>query len=576
MHASTENGADPAAPPYTVGDHLVDRLAGLGVDRVFGVPGDYSLRLLDHVAAHPTVRWTGCATELGAGYAADGYGRLRGMAALFTTFGVGELSAVNAVAGSYAEHVPVVHVVGAPALARQAEHRALHHTLGDGSFEHFAAMHADITCARAVLAPGTAVAEIDRVLMEVRDRRLPGYLLVPADVAELPAERAAAPLPPRADGTDPEVLEAFATAAGRLLAAAGSTDRVTVLAGLLAHRFGAQDDLTALLAAGPLPHATTPWAKSLLDETAPGFSGTYAGAAGSTERTREVVEDASVLVLAGVQFTDLNSGLFSQVVTRARTIELNAGSAAVGAAVFTPLELPAALGALRPLVAALRPGALPAALEADDGTDDGTDDEDHAPLSQAALWRATAAALRPGDVVLADQGTSFYGMAPHRLPAGVTFIGQPLWASIGYTLPALLGAGTAAPGRRGVLLIGDGAAQMTVQELSTVLREELPALVVVVDNDGYTVERAIHGPDQPYNDVPRWDWTALPAVFCPGGRVRAVRASTVGALRRAYAEAAADPGGLTLVQAVVPRDDVPALLATLTRALGRGTAGGDR
>ena len=105
---------------YRVADHLVDRLAELGVDRMFGVPGDYSLAMLDHVTHHPTVRWTGCTNELNAGYAADGYGRLRGIAALCTTFGVGELSAINAIAGSYAEHVPVVHVVGAPALAAQA------------------------------------------------------------------------------------------------------------------------------------------------------------------------------------------------------------------------------------------------------------------------------------------------------------------------------------------------------------------------------------------------------------------------------------------------------------------------
>ena len=159
---------------YTVADHLVDRLAELGVDRIFGVPGDYSLAMLDHVTHHPTVRWTGCTNELNAGYAADGYGRLRGIAALSTTFGVGELSAINAIAGSYAEHVPVVHIVGAPALAAQALRRPVHHTLGDGVFGHFTAMHADITVARASLTQDDAVAEIDRVLREVRDRRLPG------------------------------------------------------------------------------------------------------------------------------------------------------------------------------------------------------------------------------------------------------------------------------------------------------------------------------------------------------------------------------------------------------------------
>ena len=159
---------------YTVADHLVDRLAELGVDRVFGVPGDYSLGLLDHITHHPSVTWTGTTNELNAGYAADGYARLRGIAALCTTFGVGELSAINAIAGSYAEHVPVVHIVGSPALAKQAQHRPLHHTLGDGEFGHFAGMYADITCARGALTEQNAPAEIDRVLTAVRDRRLPG------------------------------------------------------------------------------------------------------------------------------------------------------------------------------------------------------------------------------------------------------------------------------------------------------------------------------------------------------------------------------------------------------------------
>ena len=143
-------------------------------------------------------------------------------------------------------------------------------------------------------------------------------------------------------------------------------------------------------------------------------------------------------------------------------------------------------------------------------------------------------------------------MAPHRLPADVMFVGQPLWASIGYTLPALLGACTAQPGRRGVLLIGDGAAQLTVQELATVLQQRLPAVVVVVDNDGYTVERAIHGPDEPYNDITHWDWTHAPAFFGADGDGRAAaslgahRGRAAGGLRRrrrAPRAAEPDPGG---------------------------------
>ena len=558
-----------AGTGYTVGDYLADRLADAGVDRIFGVPGDYTLTLLDYLTARPGLAWTGCANELNAGYAADGYARMRGIAALCTTFGVGELSAINAVAGSFAEHVPVVHIVGSPASGTQAAHRIVHHSLGDGVFGQFAGMYQGITCAQAALTAGNAAAEIDRVLAEVKSRRLPGYLLIPADVASAPASPAAAPLPAAEEPADPDAVEGFTAAARQLLATAAGPADVAVLSGLLAHRFGAAADLAGLLAAGPLTYATTLWGKSLVDESDPYFAGVYAGSA-SAETTRAAVEDAAVLIAAGVQFTDLNSGFFTQKIDRRRTIEIGAGAASVGAALFSPVPLRVAVQALTPLVAGLaarhpRPAAGPAASDGKPASPAaGT------PLSQEILWETVARSLRPGDVVLADQGTSFYGAATHRLPRDVTFIGQPLWASIGYTLPALLGACLATPQRRGILLIGDGAAQMTVQELSTIAHSGISAVVIVVDNDGYTVERAIHGPEQPYNDIARWDWTSAPALFGAGEDCAAMRATTAGELEAALAGSAATM--LTLIQAVVPQMDVPELLEAIARAASTANA----
>ncbi len=560
-----------AATDYTIGDYLMDRLAEAGADRVFGVPGDYTLTLLDHVIAHPGLEWTGCANELNAGYAADGYARIRGIGALCTTFGVGELSAINAVAGSFAEHVPVVHVVGSPASGTQAAQRVVHHSLGDGVFTHFADMHRNITCAQAALTADGACQEIDRVLSAVRTQRLPGYILIPADVAAAPATPPAARLPPPAELADPGALEGFTAAARQLLESAADVSDVAVLCGLLAHRFGAAAELTSLLAAGPLPHATTLWAKSLADESDPCFAGVYAGAA-SADAARKTVEEAPVLILAGVEFTDLNSGFFTQQITRRRTIEVGATAASVGAALYEQVPLRIAVRVLAALVAELpsgrpRPGGRPAPASAPrEPLEPGT------PLSQQALWDLVARSLRPGDIVLADQGTPFYGAATHRLPRDVTFIGQPLWASIGYTLPALLGACLASPGRRGILLIGDGAGQLTVQELSTILRAGLSPVVVVVDNAGYTVERAIHGADQPYNDIAEWDWTAAPALFAPGRVSVARRVTTAGELDQALRAAAASPGELALIQAVVPRMDVPELLDTLARAASAANA----
>jgi TPP-dependent 2-oxoacid decarboxylase len=173
-----------------------------------------------------------------------------------------------------------------------------------------------------------------------------------------------------------------------------------------------------------------------------------------------------------------------------------------------------------------------------------------------------------GTTTVADQGTSFYGMGNQRLPPDVLFLGQPLWASIGFALPALLGACLASPGRHGVLLIGDGAAQMTVSELSTIAHQGLHATVVVVDNDGYTVERAIHGAEQVYNDIARWDWRGLVTALAPGAGVQTHRATTPAQLDAALASSRQHPG-LTLIEAVVGRLDVPPLLSQIAREASR-------
>src|SRR5487761_180984 len=240
-----------AAAPTTVAGYLLDRLSSLGVGHVFGVPGDYDLALLDVVLEHPGIEWIGTVTELGAAYAADGYARLAGFGALITTFGVGELSAIDGVAGSYAEYVPLVHVAVGPSEAMERTGAIVHHTAGDGDYGRFARAHEQVTCARAVLRAGNAVAEIDRVLSTAIRERRPVYLRVPSDVAAAPAVPPAGPLTVTGeDGVDEASLGAFLAAAGARLVAASS---VAVLAAFLVDRFGARDELAALLAAGHLP-----------------------------------------------------------------------------------------------------------------------------------------------------------------------------------------------------------------------------------------------------------------------------------------------------------------------------------
>jgi indolepyruvate decarboxylase len=550
---------------YTVADYLLDRLAELNVGHVFGVPGDFTLGFLDHVDAHPAIDWVGTASELGAGYAADGYARMRGLGVVCTTFGVGELSAINAVAGAYAEHVPLLSLVGAPATATQAAGRPTHHSLGDGDFGHTQRMAAEVTVAQAALTAENALAEIDRVLAAIVAQGQPGYLSLPIDVGEAPAPAPSAPLALEPHPSDPDAQQRFAAAARALLDGAPAP---VVLADILVQRAGAEDQLHALLTHGGLRYSSLLWGRQVIDESTVGFLGPYVGAA-SEPAVREAVEGADRLITAGVQFTDLISGFFSQHLDEARRIDLLPHRAVVAGTTFEHVELGDALAALARIVPAA-PG--PRASAAPDGravpaaVPDG-------PLTQTALWDAVGAALAPGDLVVADQGTAFYGLGPHHLPHDALFFGQPLWAAVGYTLPAILGAALAEPARRPVLLIGDGAAQLTIQELGTLLRRRVPALIVVVDNGGYTVERAIHGRDKAYNDIAPWRWTQLPAALgADEDAAVGVRAQTTGELVEALAVAREQRDRLTLIAAVTEPLDVPPLLVAVAQAAAAANA----
>jgi TPP-dependent 2-oxoacid decarboxylase len=193
----------PAPRITTVAGYLLTRLTEAGLISIFGVPGGDNLGILDAIATRPSLAWIGMATEQGAGYAADSYARQRGIGALVTTFGVGELSAANAIAGAYAESVPVVHIVGTPALAARESAATLHHNLPGRDYGHFARMAAEITAAQADLRAVTAPDEIDRVLSTALHTSRPVYLTIPADVADLPVLAPAEPLPRASQEPDP-------------------------------------------------------------------------------------------------------------------------------------------------------------------------------------------------------------------------------------------------------------------------------------------------------------------------------------------------------------------------------------
>ncbi|EGI6446933.1 alpha-keto acid decarboxylase family protein [Salmonella enterica subsp. enterica serovar Reading] len=541
--------------PYTVADYLLDRLAGCGIGHLFGVPGDYNLQFLDHVIDHPTLRWVGCANELNAAYAADGYARMSGTGALLTTFGVGELSAINGIAGSYAEYVPVLHIVGAPCSAAQQRGELMHHTLGDGDFRHFYRMSQAISVASSILDEQNACFEIDRVLGEMLAARRPGYIMLPADVAKKtaipPTEALALPVHEAQSGAE----TAFRYHARQCLM---NSRRIALLADFLAGRFGLRPLLQRWMAETPIAHATLLMGKGLFDEQHPNFVGTYSAGASSKE-VRQAIEDADRVICVGTRFVDTLTAGFTQQLPAERTLEIQPYASRIGETWFN-LPMAQAVSTLRELCleCAFAPPPTRSAgqpVRIDKGE-----------LTQESFWQTLQQYLKPGDIILVDQGTAAFGAAALSLPDGAEVVVQPLWGSIGYSLPAAFGAQTACPDRRVILVIGDGAAQLTIQEMGSMLRDGQAPVILLLNNDGYTVERAIHGAAQRYNDIASWNWTQIPPALNAAQQAECWRVTQAIQLAEVL-ERLARPQRLSFIEVMLPKADLPELLRTVTRAL---------
>ncbi|ENP3568699.1 alpha-keto acid decarboxylase family protein [Salmonella enterica] len=541
--------------PYTVADYLLDRLAGCGIGHLFGVPGDYNLQFLDHVIDHPTLRWVGCANELNAAYAADGYARMSGAGALLTTFGVGELSAINGIAGSYAEYVPVLHIVGAPCSAAQQRGELMHHTLGDGDFRHFYRMSQAISVASAILYEQNACFEIDRVLGEMLAARRPGYIMLPADVAKKtaipPTEALALPVHEAQSGVE----TAFRYHARQCLM---NSRRIALLADFLAGRFGLRPLLQRWMAETPIAHATLLMGKGLFDEQHPNFVGTYSAGASSKE-VRQAIEDADRVICVGTRFVDTLTAGFTQQLPAERTLEIQPYASRIGETWFN-LPMAQAVSTLREL-------CLECAFAPPPTRSTGQPVRiDKGELTQESFWQTLQQYLKPGDIILVDQGTAAFGAAALSLPDGAEVVVQPLWGSIGYSLPAAFGAQTACPDRRVILIIGDGAAQLTIQEMGSMLRDGQAPVILLLNNDGYTVERAIHGAAQRYNDIASWNWTQIPPALNAAQQAECWRVTQAIQLADVL-ERLARPQRLSFIEVMLPKADLPELLRTVTRAL---------
>jgi indolepyruvate decarboxylase len=515
--------------PKTVIEHVLGRLKTIGIEDIFGVPGDFAFPVNDAVVNYPGINWIGCCNELNAGYAADGYARIRGTGAVSTTYGVGELSAINAIGGACAERLPVFHLVGMPNTPTQQRRALVHHTLGDGEFEFFRKMAEPVVCASAIMTPQNAAYETERLIAEALYHRRPVYMAFPSDVPDQQVLGSAQPLdPPRSNGA------ALRAAADAITAALDGAATACILPGLLAKRAGLGDQVQSFIDATGLPFATMFGDKTVVDEQQPAYIGMYDGQL-MDEDVRAFVESCDRVVTIGTLMTDFNTGAFTARLDPAKTIDIGHHHTRVGSHAYPNVELGDILTELAGRVtrrnqqAPVKPGSLGPA--AGSGSD---------PITAEALYPRWASFLQPDDIVIAETGTCSMGLGFALMPKGATFHNQTLWGAIGWATPAAFGAAVAAPGHRVVLVTGEGAHQLTVQEISQLGRRGLKPVIFVLNNSGYLIERLLcKEPTIAYNDVASWRYSAIPhALGCDDWFT--ARVTTCGELDEALTRAGQD------------------------------------
>ena len=528
----------------TVGKYLTTRLEQAGLKHIFGVPGDYVLHFFDDLEKSAMDMVCTC-NELNAGYAADAYARMNGVGAVCVTYGVGGFSIFNAVVGSYAERLPIIVISGSPKLSDRANPHLLHHTTGDLNLQY--KIYEQATVASVILvSPEQAPQQIDDTIAACLRARRPVYIEIPMDIVSMPCRQ---PAPITFDTTissDKETLEEAISEAVKILAGA---KKPVILAGVECHRLGEIESLKRLINHTGYPFATTMLGKSLISESHPQFVGVYYGAVGG-EPGRKAVEEADVVLNLGALATDINLGMWTTKLEPAHMIIANSDKVRISHHTYDHVNLN---NFIDMLIEKLPEGSFHGSKTEhpkDRLKRKFTAEKDWA-ITIERFYERINHFIENNNIVITDTGDSLFNVAELFIPGDAQVIAQAFYLSIGYAVPATLGAQLAQKGRRAIVFVGDGAFQMTAhQEVSTLVRHKLNPIIFLMNNDGYTIERVMK--DGHYNDIQMWQYHKLPEVFNGGW---GCRVHTEGELEDALLKAQKNHNILAFIEVMLDKWD---------------------
>lgn len=534
----------------TIGDYLIARLKELKIKHVLGVPGDFNLQFLEQIRAAEDIEFVGMANELNGAYAADGYARSHGISALCITYGVGDLGAIGGVAGSSAEHIPVIVISGAPPLYAMKNNYKVHHSLADGNFSNIAQVYREFTACQVNITPENASFEIDRAIITALRTRKPVNIQIPSNITYLTIETDMKHLAPIQPISDPERLKSALEKAAKLYKAA---KRPVVLVDMDVDRLELTGLLEAWVEKTGVPFAAMSTGKAILSEQHPLYLGAYKGD-DSDPGVQERIEKADFLLCVSPRFIEWNSGQYSVNLPEDKIVRIDRDYVLIGEEDFEGIYGNDLMeGILENLTD--RKGGEPLEKPAEESFQFEKDRK----LNQKDFWKQIGVFLKEGDMIFGETGTSNLALMSMRLPHKSTYVGSQIWGAIGFTLPAYFGSMLAAPDRRQILFIGDGSFQVTAQEFSTILRHKQNPIIFLINNDGYTIERYIMGMKAGYNDIAPWKYAKLHEVMAENSRMIPFEVSTQGELEEAIKKVEEATEGIFIEVHMDPEDAPEAL-----------------
>ncbi|MBD3674239.1 MAG: alpha-keto acid decarboxylase family protein [Planctomycetaceae bacterium] len=545
---------DSALNTNTIGGYLIKRLMDYGLEDIFGIPGDFVLGFYGMLEESP-IRVIGTTREDSAGYAADAYARVNGIGAVCVTYCVGGLSTCNSIAGAFAEKSPVIVISGSPGMSERESDPLLHHRVRD--FQTQREVFEKITIASAALDdPLTAFREIDRCLEAAVRFKRPVYLEIPRDMVNAEATYPHTPVETKIKSHQDALKESLEEAAEMIQAA----KKPVILAGVEIHRFGLREQVLKFAEKHDLPIAATLLGKSVISEKHPLYIGVYEGAMGK-EGVRKYVEESDCVILLGTFMTDINLGIYTAKLDPGRCVYVTSEKLRISHHHFHDVLLEDFIKGLvktsmkvakRKIDAELQPELEKFVVDPEK------------PVRSKRLFQRVNELLDEEMVVVADVGDCLFGASDLRISQHTEFLSPAYYTSMGFAIPASLGVQVARKDLRPLVLVGDGAFQMTCLELSTSLRHGFNPIVIVLNNKGYTTERFIQ--EGPFNDIPNWKYHRMPDLLGGGWGFEVF---TEGDLDQALNASLAHQDAFSLLNVHLEPHDISPALGRLAKRLAK-------